>query len=249
MAVIHYEKSADLSLIQGKKVGVVGYGSQGHAHSLCLKDSGVPVKVGLAEGSKSRAKAEAERLAKKSKDGGEGTEFGQNLAKAKRLTFELGMLLTRVDMNVLVTAHEKVKYEKGIEIGKISDVNEKLEYALGSVINLRRQGKKVKAFIDKSRYPKLPTGEAFDFDDGYPLLCDLLGREVFEKASENENLATPEQLDEIKTLIINLSVPEEWLNKRIAACRASTLEQLSEKDMQDLINLMLSRIKQKGASE
>lgn len=83
---------------------------------------------------------EAERLAKKA--GGEGTEFGQNMAKAKRLIFELGMLLTRLDMNVLCTAHEKVKYEKGVEIGKVADCHEKLEYALGSVINLRRQGKK-----------------------------------------------------------------------------------------------------------
>lgn len=195
------------------------------------------------------ANMEAERLAKKSKDGSEGTEYGANMAKAKRLVFELGMLLSRVDMNVLVTSHEKVKYEKGVEIGKAADVNDKLEYALGSVINLRRQGKKVKAFIDKSRYTKLPTGEAIDFDEGYFMLRDLMGKEIFEKASLNENLATAQQLDEVKTLIANLSVPEEWLNKRIAACRASTLEQLTEKDMQDLIDLMLERIKKKGNQE
>ncbi|WP_109772697.1 ketol-acid reductoisomerase [Quadrisphaera granulorum] len=57
-----YDDDADLSIIQGRKVAVIGYGSQGHAHSLSLRDSGVEVKVGLAEGSKSRAKAEAEGL-------------------------------------------------------------------------------------------------------------------------------------------------------------------------------------------
>jgi len=62
MAKIYYENSADVSLIKGKKVAVIGYGSQGHAHALCLKDSGVQVKVGLAEGSKSKAKAEAAGL-------------------------------------------------------------------------------------------------------------------------------------------------------------------------------------------
>jgi ketol-acid reductoisomerase len=62
MAKMYYENSADLKLIQGKKVAVIGYGSQGHAHSLNLKDSGVNVRVGLAEGSKSRAKAEAAGL-------------------------------------------------------------------------------------------------------------------------------------------------------------------------------------------
>ncbi|MGO1182533.1 MAG: ketol-acid reductoisomerase [Micrococcaceae bacterium] len=58
----YYDADADLSLIQGRKVAVIGYGSQGHAHALSLRDSGVDVRIGLAEGSKSRAKAEAEGL-------------------------------------------------------------------------------------------------------------------------------------------------------------------------------------------
>jgi ketol-acid reductoisomerase len=62
MAIIYYDKDADLELIRGKKVAVIGYGSQGHAHSLNLKDSGVQVHVGLAEGSRSKAKAEAAGL-------------------------------------------------------------------------------------------------------------------------------------------------------------------------------------------
>ena len=62
MAELFYEDDADLSIIQGRKVAVIGYGSQGHAHALSLRDSGVDVRVGLAEGSKSRAKAEAEGL-------------------------------------------------------------------------------------------------------------------------------------------------------------------------------------------
>src|SRR3954465_3655395 len=57
-----YDDDADLSLIQGKNVAVLGYGSQGHAHALSLRDSGVDVRVGLPEGSKSRPKAEAEGL-------------------------------------------------------------------------------------------------------------------------------------------------------------------------------------------
>ena len=55
---VYYDKDADLSLIQGKKVAVIGYGSQGHAHANNLKDSGVDVVVGLREGSASAAKAE-----------------------------------------------------------------------------------------------------------------------------------------------------------------------------------------------
>ncbi len=62
MAEMFYDDDADLSLIQGKNVAVLGYGSQGHAHSLSLRDSGVDVRIGLPEGSKSREKAEAEGL-------------------------------------------------------------------------------------------------------------------------------------------------------------------------------------------
>ena len=58
MTEIHYDKDADLELIKSKKVAVIGYGSQGHAHALNLHDSGVDVVVGLKAGSKSIAKAE-----------------------------------------------------------------------------------------------------------------------------------------------------------------------------------------------
>jgi len=62
VAQMYYDDDADLSVISGRQVAVIGYGSQGHAHALSLRDSGVDVRVGLAEGSKSRAKAEAEGL-------------------------------------------------------------------------------------------------------------------------------------------------------------------------------------------
>jgi ketol-acid reductoisomerase len=62
MATVYYDSDADLSLIQGRKIAVLGYGSQGHAHALSLRDSGCEVRVGLPEGSKSRPRAEAEGL-------------------------------------------------------------------------------------------------------------------------------------------------------------------------------------------
>jgi ketol-acid reductoisomerase len=61
-ATIYYDKDADLNLILKKKVAIIGFGSQGHAHALNLKDSGVDVRVGLHENSKSKPKAEAAGL-------------------------------------------------------------------------------------------------------------------------------------------------------------------------------------------
>ncbi|BDU78511.1 ketol-acid reductoisomerase [Mesoterricola sediminis] len=60
MAKLHYESDADLSLIRGERIAILGYGSQGHAHAQNLRDSGADVRVGLPEGSRSRARAEAD---------------------------------------------------------------------------------------------------------------------------------------------------------------------------------------------
>jgi ketol-acid reductoisomerase len=61
-AAVYYDDDADLSLVAGRTVAVIGYGSQGHAHALSLRDSGVDVRVGLPEGSASRARAAEEGL-------------------------------------------------------------------------------------------------------------------------------------------------------------------------------------------
>src|ERR1700740_2461473 len=62
MAKMYYDDAADLAVVRGKKVAILGYGSQGHAHALNLKDSGVDVRVGLPASSRSRAKAQATGL-------------------------------------------------------------------------------------------------------------------------------------------------------------------------------------------
>ena len=61
-AKIYYDADADLGLLKGRKIAIIGYGSQGHAHALNLKDSGQDVVVGLYKGSKSWAKAEKDGL-------------------------------------------------------------------------------------------------------------------------------------------------------------------------------------------
>ncbi len=75
------------------------------------------------------AALEAERLHNKAPST-EGTEFGANVAKGKRLTFQLGILLSRLDMNVIVTAHQKPKYVKMEQVGDTFDVNDKMLFAL-----------------------------------------------------------------------------------------------------------------------
>ena len=73
---IFYDKDANIELIRGKKVAVIGYGSQGHAHALNIRDSGVSeVCVALREGSATAAKAEAEEIKKKLEEAGAEVEL------------------------------------------------------------------------------------------------------------------------------------------------------------------------------
>ena len=129
MAVMYYEKDCDQSLLNGKKVAVIGYGSQGHAHALNLRDSGVDVVIGLYEGSKSAAKAKEdgftvlntaeatkqadiimilvndEKQAKLYKE-----EIAGNLSKGKTLAFAHGFnihyhaIVPPTDVNVIMIA-------------------------------------------------------------------------------------------------------------------------------------------------
>src|SRR5438105_15656766 len=95
MANIFYEKDADAGLVGGRKVAVIGYGSQGHAHALNLKDSGVDVRVGLREGSSSRDKAEAAGL--------RVTNIGQAASEADLI------------MMLLPDTEQKAVYEADVE--------------------------------------------------------------------------------------------------------------------------------------
>lgn len=185
------------------------------------------------------ANMEAERLNKKGED---GTAFGRNLAETKRRTFELGMLLTRADLNCIITAHEKVKYEKNVEIGKASDVNDKMEYSLGTVINLFKVGDKVKARIEKSRYPELKSNDFIDFDNGYKTLCDKLGSNLFEREVTLEKLATDEQVAEFKRLIEILNIPDDIVQKCIINGRATTMEQMTFEHMEKTIKYFVAKV-------
>ena len=125
----YYDKDADLSIIQGKKVAIIGYGSQGHAHANNLKDSGVQVAVGLREGSSSAIKAKEAGLAVMSVEEASGwadvvmvlapDEFqasiykeniepnlnqGVALAFAHGLNIHFDMIVPRDDLDVIMIA-------------------------------------------------------------------------------------------------------------------------------------------------
>lgn len=186
------------------------------------------------------AQSEAERLAKKS--GGEGTEFGSNLAKAKRLIFQLGILLSRLDMNVIIVAHERIKYVDNKEVGKTFDISDKLAYSLGALLHLRLQGKTRKLFVEKSRYAELKTGDMIDFDEGYEVIKGLFGEHIFQREVKVEKFATRAQINEFVRLIDLLKIPEESVNKMLANANASCIDDVPEAFMQAAVDKLVLRL-------
>lgn len=188
---------------------------------------------------------EAERLAAKSNN--EGTEYAANTSKAKRLIFKLGILLSRLDMNVVVISHEKTEFADGKDIGKIFDINDKMAYSLGTVLNLKLLGDKRKLFVRKSRYSELPNNALIDFDDGYQEIKNRLGENIFTRESKNEELITPDQIKQLNRLIEVLKIPEETVNKALAAVQASEIQDMSRENAEKYINHLKSKVE--GAAE
>lgn len=181
------------------------------------------------------AQTEMERLQKKSPHT-EGTEFGANLAKAKRLVFQLGILLSRLDMNVIVVAHEKSKFVDGKDMGKTYDITDKLAYSLGAVWNLRLLGDNRRLFVEKSRYAELLTGKFIDFNDGYETIKSLFGENIFLREVKTEPLITTAQLNELTRCIDLLHISEEKVGKLLTAAKALSMEEMSEAFAQKAID-------------
>lgn len=192
---------------------------------------------------------EAERLQKKSPHT-EGTEYGANKAKTTRLLTHLGALLTRLDMNVMVLAQEKVEYQNEKQVGTIFDITDKIEYALGISIKIEEYaGKKRRGWIRKSRYPEIPQKQFIDLTDGYEEIKKRFGAEIFEREVLIETLATPEQVLMLKNLIKRLNTQDEIVQKWLIAARSNSLEEMNTDKIQACINKLQSSITQGEENE
>lgn len=187
------------------------------------------------------SQSEAERLSNKAPTT-EGTEYGANLSKSKRLTFKLGILLSRLDMNVIVVCHEKPRFVDNKDVGVIYDITNKMAHSLGTVLNLKLLGDKRKLFVDKSRYTEIKNASVIDFDHGYETLKSIFGENIFVRESKAEELITPEQIKQLTHLINTLKIPEEALHKALAKVQASEIKDMSKVSAEKYINHLKSKI-------
>ena len=165
-----------------------------------------------------------------------GNDFGRHYGEANKKFKRLCGLLTSIDMNVIVTAHEKNEYGEDMKVvGKTFDGFKKLDYIFDLWLQLSRErGKSNRtASVSKTRLIEFPDQAEFPWT--YEAIAERFGKERLEKGTQTKELATPEQvgrfnallnrLDAIEQKQLGLTValtklgdPEDWPQERMAKC-------------------------------
>jgi hypothetical protein len=176
---------------------------------------------------------------------GDKDAFGASKKPAVALTRQLISWIDKVDMNVILIAHEKAlwgKDNKGnpAQIGTTFDAWDKLAYELDLCFQVIKTGESRKAFVRKSRLTEFPSGESFDWS--YEEFANRYGKSIMEAQVKPVVLATPEQLTEIKRLlgIVKLSDTDKldkWITDNL-----DNFDELEEKNIEKILNHLKGKI-------
>lgn len=170
---------------------------------------------------------ETERLARE----GIKNEFARDKKPAVALMRRLVNWLQRIDMNVIIIAHEKAQWgtdNKGerSEIGTTFDGYEKLEYELDLALNIIKLPTSRVAKVKKSRLLNFPDASTFPWS--YTEFANLYGKEVIEREAHQITLATAEQIEEINSLLGVVKLEEGKWDKILASASVSVISEMSE---------------------
>lgn len=156
-----------------------------------------------------------------------GTEFGRHFGEAKKQWKRLGNLLTRLDMNVIITSHQKNLYGDGMKVmGATFDGPKGLDYLFDLVFEVAKRGEQRVGIVRKSRVETLPEGDVFPFS--YNEVAERYGRAVLERDAQPEPLATADQILELTELLKVRKDGEELLDKWLTKAQAETPEELPQ---------------------
>lgn len=155
-----------------------------------------------------------------------GTEFGRHYGEAKKQWKRLGNLLMRLDMNVIVTSHQKNLYGDAMKvIGNTYDGPKGLDYLFDLVFEVGKRGTERVGIVRKSRVETLPEGEVFPFS--YAEIAKRYGGDVLERDAKPEELATPDQCRELAALLEPRRDGSELLDKWLTKAQAETPAEMS----------------------
>ena len=195
---------------------------------------------------KIECEVEADRLAEeakmKNKGDTEGNEFGRNRARPTRKVMRICQLLERLDMNVIVTCHEKDEYDNGVQVGKAPDIATKAtDYSLGTKVQiLDTPAFPKRGLVKKSRYAEVPQHETIEMS--YPAFKKFFGEDMFTNKATKEDLASIEQIDELNRLVKLLSVEEKMVNKWLAKSKSASFDEMESSKIQACIDMLTKSI-------
>ena len=185
---------------------------------------------------------EAERLGDKN---GFGADKRPAIQKMKRLM----MWLDRLDMNVILVAHEKPKWANGEQAGYEADIYDKVNYDLHLVLRITKQGTRRVARVDKTRIRAFPDGDSFDWTNSNSITETTARDEFIKRLGDgimNESraiiLATAEQVSEIERLLKVVNVDPADIEKWKAKANAESFSDFTEEQAGKIIKSLLSKI-------
>jgi adenosyl cobinamide kinase/adenosyl cobinamide phosphate guanylyltransferase len=170
-----------------------------------------------------------------------GNEFGKHYNEANKRIKHLLNLLLRLDMNVIITSHAKNEYGNNmVVLGQTFDCYKKLDYLFDLVFEIQKRGQSRIGLIRKSRIEAFPDGEQFPFS--YDEIANLYGREVLERHAVIQEIATCEQVAEIKRLLNLMKIPEETSQKWLDKSNSEKFEEMPRDSIQKCINHLKSQV-------
>jgi len=170
-----------------------------------------------------------------------GSEFGRHYGEANKRMKQLLNLLFRLDMNVIITSHSKNEYGQNLSVlGQTFDCYKKLDYLFDLVFEIQKRGNNRVALIKKSRIVTLPDGDALPFS--YDEIANRYGREVLERDAKAQELATFDEVFELKRLIDLLKVPHETVQKWLDKSQSEQLTDMPQDAVQKCIDHLQKQI-------
>lgn len=179
-------------------------------------------------------------IAKEQERLGDKDAFGASKKQAVSLTRRMVNWIDRLDMNVILIAHEKPLWANEKQIGVTYDAWDKLEYELHLALNIVKTGDTRKAFVKKSRLTGFPDASSFEW--AYPEFATRYGKDIIEAKPKQLILATPEQLTEIKRLLEVVKLPESQIDKWFTAAKVASFEEMDTDKIQTCITYLKGRI-------
>lgn len=175
---------------------------------------------------------------------GDKNGFGADKRPAIAYMRRLVALLTRLDMNVILIAHEKDvwgKDEKGQSTvtGQSFDAWDKLEYELHLCLNIKKAGNSRIATIRKSRLTSFPDASSFPWS--YQEFSERYGKDVIEKEAKPIEIASPEQVSEVHRLLTIVKMPDEWESKALTKANVSSWDEMDADKIDAVIDMLKKR--------